>query len=253
MFQEIIRAFSRVFWLYLKLSFVVLLPVAALLGVIFFLGDRNLAGEVKAFLPRQTAQISGIESSVQSVKSLWKGAQSESIDDRTDELFKQILGEDEIQPSKIRSEEARERREDLRRRFEQMAPRSTKKGYRDIVDAAERGDAAGLTEFLKVGFDPNAKDPLGMRALEVAAMAGNIQIAQVLLSHGADPNARGLIGTTPLMLAAGRGHVEMVKLLLENGADVHAKNDIGSTALTNANLKGYTEIVELLKQAGAKE
>ncbi len=68
---------------------------------------------------------------------------------------------------------------------------------------AERGDAAVLETMLACGFDPDAKDNDGVRALHKAAMAGRAEAVRVLLAHGAAVNALdGMFSATPLLWAA---------------------------------------------------
>ena len=77
----------------------------------------------------------------------------------------------------------------------------------------------------------------------------------MLLKVGADPNARDPEGRTMLMLAAASDALptDIVKMLIEKGADVNARSQSGETALQMAKLRGDTGITRLLLAAGATD
>ena len=77
----------------------------------------------------------------------------------------------------------------------------------------------------------------------------------MLLKLGADPNARDPEGRTMLMLAAASDALptDIVRMLIEKGADVNARSQSGETALQLAKLRGGTDITRLLLAAGAKD
>lgn len=59
-------------------------------------------------------------------------------------------------------------------------------------------------------------------------------IALLLLARGADPNARGPLGVTPLMLAASTGKWSVIEALLERGVEIAAVDEHGQNALHHA-------------------
>ncbi len=95
---------------------------------------------------------------------------------------------------------------------------------------------------------PSKKSPLAL-----AAMRGNIAIADMLIAAGANVNETDESGVTPLMWAADSDHVNprLISRLLKAGADPNLKDKQGETALIKARKRGQTAAVELLKGAGA--
>jgi len=57
-------------------------------------------------------------------------------------------------------------------------------------------------EMLSEGVDVNEQDDFGWTALQLAAVYGRKEIADVLLANNADPNIRNSVGRTALMYAA---------------------------------------------------
>ena len=77
----------------------------------------------------------------------------------------------------------------------------------------------GARWLVEHGADPNR--PWGERGdtpLHLAAQRWDIAMADLLVTHGADVNARRLDGATPHTVAALQGNVEVANWLLENGA-----------------------------------
>ena len=119
--------------------------------------------------------------------------------------------------------------------------------------------------LIAAGADVNAKPaqtssyknpPIGTYPLQIAAIKGWTEMAELLLSAG----ARAVINEkddvyhyTPLHHAAEQGNKALVKLLLDNGADAEIKDDKGRTPLKIAEEKGHAEIIELLRSCGGGE
>ncbi|KAM0786599.1 hypothetical protein ACM66B_002053 [Microbotryomycetes sp. NB124-2] len=70
----------------------------------------------------------------------------------------------------------------------------------------------------------------GATPLHVAAMQGQVEVAQFLIDSGADIGAPDLQGNTPLHYATSWGKLPIVKLLVDTNCDVTAKNNDGFTA-----------------------
>ena len=154
--------------------------------------------------------------------------------------------------------------------------------YEDFFRAIKNDDAATIQQLLARGFDANTLDPknqhglimailepspkvanallnaskininafnaLGESPLMLAALKGQLELADKLVKKGADVNKTGW---TPLHYAASNGHVEVIKLLLENHAYIDAESPNSSTPLMMASMYGNPQSVKLLLNEGA--
>lgn len=158
-----------------------------------------------------------------------------------------------------------------------------------LIQAASRGDVAGVRALLARGASPDARREDGRTALTAAALGDHVAVARLLVDAGADPDPQdrernnallvtgetgsvamlrevlragpdltrtNRFGGTALIPAADRGHAEYVREILKTGIDVNHVNNLGWTALLEAVLLGdggprHTEIVRLLLTAGA--
>ncbi len=82
-----------------------------------------------------------------------------------------------------------------------------------------------------------------------AAVAGKLQVVQVLIRYGADVNSVSDTGSTPVRSACFMTHLDIVKLLVANGADIQRPNYNGGTCLINS--VQSEELCEFLLQNGA--
>ncbi len=82
----------------------------------------------------------------------------------------------------------------------------------------------------------------------MAALTGQIDLAEQLVARGADVNKTGW---TPLHYAASGGMLAVISLLLENYAYIDATSPNGTTPLMMAAHYGSTEAVQLLLDEGA--
>ena len=122
-----------------------------------------------------------------------------------------------------------------------------------LYDAADRGDAAAVAEFLREGDDANeaAND---WAPLHVACFKGHFDAVKALLEGGADVKATVRDehdearhrGATPLHMAARHGSVVVVNLLLERGADV---DQATQSVLWKISQDDHVEVAELLRDA----
>ena len=117
-----------------------------------------------------------------------------------------------------------------------------------LVDWMKAGGLDGKMDGSFVNFQLANGDT----ALQRAAFAGNLAVAQLLLERG---GASGINfqhfanGGSALLWAAFKGHTEMVRLLLGNGADTTLQSKDGKTAQDFAQSQGLTEMIELLATA----
>lgn len=139
------------------------------------------------------------------------------------------------------------------------------KGLTPLHVAAQSGNLIYTYILLKNGADPNAvtstagrlktDSGVGKTALQIAAIAAETKIVEILLLFGADTNCRDNHMNTPLHFASAHGNVEIMKMLVKHGASVRALNERSFTPLHRAcssvpqhmNL----EVLRLLFQYGA--
>ena len=115
-----------------------------------------------------------------------------------------------------------------------------------IVKAVREGDEEKVRQALLKGENPNQNDTSGQPLLMVAAIGGQIAVAETLLKAGAAVDATDKEGYTSLFQAAQRGDGEVVDILLKRNAKPNVQNRQGVTALMVASRGGYTEIVRAL-------
>ena len=82
-----------------------------------------------------------------------------------------------------------------------LAARLVERHPRALIDAAERGNRAGVELLARVGYDVNLRD--GHTALHLAAYAGDRAACELLVALGADPKIRDTSFDAP---AAGWAH-----------------------------------------------
>ncbi|XP_041375795.1 ankyrin repeat and SAM domain-containing protein 6-like isoform X2 [Gigantopelta aegis] len=121
----------------------------------------------------------------------------------------------------------------------------------DIIYASKHGDIQRIRELLEQDLSQrDASSPQdGATPLMFAAMAGRLDIAELLLVHGCDINKQDTIsGWTALMQATYHGKKTVAMFLLNNGADVNIQAKNGCTAFDMASLIDDvdTELLRLL-------
>jgi ankyrin repeat protein len=132
----------------------------------------------------------------------------------------------------------------------EILPRQAQEQDLQLMQAARRGDTAGIKALLAGGAQVNATDDWGNGPLLYAAREGEVESARMLLKAGAYVDGRG--GTMPpLAVAALRGHATLVRLLIRNKADVNAVGENGQSALMNAVKLNHLEVAKILIEAGA--
>ena len=102
----------------------------------------------------------------------------------------------------------------------------------DLWAAMKSGDPEEVRRSLKAGAHADQlEEVFGISPLAMAAMAGDVELAEVLLEGGAEVDVRSRDGSTPLSGAAFLGRVDVLVLLLDEGADPEAKNAASVTVL----------------------
>ena len=121
----------------------------------------------------------------------------------------------------------------------------------DFYSAAERGDAAEVSERLATAADPNERNQLGWTPLMISVANQHMATAELLLENGADPNQDNLLGRNSLMFAARYGNEPLVRMLLDHGANPNSNESSHSSALSAAADHGHVRVVRVLLEAGA--
>ena len=154
--------------------------------------------------------------------------------------------------------------------------------YVQFFRAVELDDAKTVQALLNRGFDPNTPSPelqpaltlalqkkslkvaealIAWRTIDVnqlnphaetplmmAAMQGQVRLAEQLIARGADVNKTGW---TPLHYAASKDHVAMMRLLIDNDAYIDAESPNGTTPLMMAAYYASPRAVKLMLEEGA--
>jgi ankyrin repeat protein len=160
---------------------------------------------------------------------------------------------------------------------------------RQLLAAAEDGDATGAALALRAGADLETRDDRERTPLLRAVTQDHVAVARLLVYLGADPDAlddrhdtpwlvtgvtgsvamaevllpakpdlkiRNRFGGVSIIPASERGHVDYVRRVVKTEIDVNHVNDLGWTALLEAVILGdgsrrYQQIVTILLGAGA--
>lgn len=121
-----------------------------------------------------------------------------------------------------------------------------KPGKTKLMDAAHRGDKAGVQAALAAGDKLTDVDASGWTPLMYAASSYGGSVVKEMLEAGAKVSERSKRGETALMASAVTGMAD--EDLLDAGADVNAVNDVGMTTLMLLAQHGEPdEITALLK------
>ena len=127
-------------------------------------------------------------------------------------------------------------------------------GHTALHVAALAGHLEVVQLLLEAGIDKDTVTPLGRTALEVAVEQSHLQIVQFLLDAGAKRERirHPCMASYFLRAAAKSGHVELARWSLESGANIDKLvASFGNAPLHLAALFGHIEVVQLLLQAGA--
>lgn len=123
----------------------------------------------------------------------------------------------------------------------------------NLIQAAERGDAALVQQLLREGADLNGRDARRRTPIMAATHANKPAIVKLLIQAGADINLQDEIKDNPFLYAGAEGLLDVLKLLIDAGADTRITNRFGGTALIPAAERGHVEVVqELLTRTDVK-
>jgi uncharacterized protein len=133
---------------------------------------------------------------------------------------------------------------------------------RQLIDAAENGNADVVKVLLTQGADVEGRDGSNQTPLKVATEHARVEVVRVLLEKGANVEAKSNSKGAPLNWAVGgdgkiprseyADRATIVKMLLDKKASVEAKTLSGDTPLMLA-ASNYrnTDILQLLLNKGA--
>ena len=94
--------------------------------------------------------------------------------------------------------------------------------YEDFFSAIARDDAGAVQQLLARGFDPNTRDPKGNIGLMLAIREPAPKVAQLLAAAPKiEVNDVSAQGESPLLLAALQGQLALAEVLIKKGADVN--------------------------------
>ena len=116
--------------------------------------------------------------------------------------------------------------------------------------AAESGNLAEVTSFLKKGENPDSLDEDSCTPLHKAVMNGHVEIIQCLLENGAKVNLQDTLGNSALHKAAISSSYTALYTLINSGADVNLRNSRGELPIHNACVSGDLSCVFLLLKQG---
>lgn len=117
--------------------------------------------------------------------------------------------------------------------------------------AVGHGHIDNVKILLERGANPLFVTPHdNMTALQIAALHGYLNIAELLVRYGGSVNCPLGIYGTALQIAVSHGHREVANMLLDSGADPNSPPGPNGTALQAA--KDYPDIQKLLLTHGAE-
>mmetsp|Transcript_15592 Transcript_15592/g.47135 ORF Transcript_15592/g.47135 Transcript_15592/m.47135 type:complete len:158 (-) Transcript_15592:180-653(-) len=125
-------------------------------------------------------------------------------------------------------------------------PKSPKQMLEEHVVAGREKEAMALLDkypdFVNEGLDAD-----GMRPLQIAARAGQLDVAKSLIDRGALLDQTNDAGATALMFAAAGGYEKICKLVLDAGANIRIEDKSHCSALQYAQLHNRTKVENILQ------
>jgi hypothetical protein len=129
----------------------------------------------------------------------------------------------------------------------------------DLFKVIKLGDTDLLEDALRKGADVNETLPNGMNGLHVAALAGVMQVADLLIRCGLSPNSEMANGQTPMHLAVQSNSQNLVGIMLAKKGNPNHQNAQGRTplhwcaAVKDGRLEPHhrLQIAKMLRRGGA--
>ncbi len=124
---------------------------------------------------------------------------------------------------------------------------------RKLNSAIARDDLDEVQQLLAAGVDINARDDDRQTPLAAAAIAGRVEVIDLLIAEGADlERTSGRRTMTPLLASLDAVQEDAALVLLERGGDPEAVDKNGESALIWAAFNGTERVVQHLLAAGVK-
>jgi len=140
-----------------------------------------------------------------------------------------------------------------RRNQDAIAAAAQRKQVGKLTTAIASGDAATARALLADGLDVNARDDDRQTPLGAAAVAGRLDLIDILLANEADLERKtGRRGLTPLLAALDADQEEAALALIDRGANPAAADKNGENALEWASFNGATKVVSKLLRSGSR-
>ena len=115
-----------------------------------------------------------------------------------------------------------------------------------MLEAAERGDTAGLDRLIAAGAPIDAANASGQTPLLLAVQNNHLAVATRLIDAGADINAQAANRDTPWLLAGALGRTAMLRHMFPKGPDFSIRNRFGGNALIPACERAHVDTVAFL-------
>lgn len=135
--------------------------------------------------------------------------------------------------------------------YDEVPPEADPGLLKKLNAAIARGDDEAVWRILASGLDVNGRDEDRRTPLATAAIAGRVEMLDLLIGKGAGlERASGRRSMTPLLAALDAVQEDAALALLERGADPEAVDKNGESALIWAAFNGCGRVVERLLAAG---
>ncbi len=115
-----------------------------------------------------------------------------------------------------------------------------------LLEAAERGDTAGIDRQISAGTPIDAANASGQTPLLLAVQNNHLAVVLRLIDAGANVNAQAANRDTPWLLAGALGRTAMLRHMLPKGPDFSIRNRFGGNALIPACERAHVDTVAFL-------
>ena len=115
-----------------------------------------------------------------------------------------------------------------------------------MLEAAERGDTAGVERLIASGAPIDQGNATGQTSLLLAVQNNHLAVATRLIDAGANINAQAANQDTPWLLAGALGRTAVLRHMLPKGPDFGVRNRFGGNALIPACERAHVDTVAFL-------